>query len=402
MNVPLYRKQLLLLFSGTIILLFVGLIYAWSIIALPLEQEFSWTRDKTSLVFVAVMVFFTGGLILTGFISQYVSPKICLRISGLLIFAGFATASHVHTIAGMCFSYSLFCGLGIGITYNTVLSTTLLWFPERTGFASGFLLGGFGLSSFVFGPIVSFLLNSGFGWRRSFFALGIMYLVLILFESFLIEKPRKQADTGDAAEEEGGRNYLPSELLRSGLFRRFFLWGTLLGSCTLNITGIGALFASDMGAGAMLAAAALGFISIGSGCGRIGMGFFYDCFGRKYSMVLMISLLFAGILPLICVFFLHSYFLVFTGFFLTGLAGGSLPTIYSCVCKKYFGAKHFSYNIALFNSTNFPCVFLGNFVGGIIRTLTGSYLPVFVGMAGFCILAFFVQLWLERKLGFHI
>jgi OFA family oxalate/formate antiporter-like MFS transporter len=397
MSVSIYRKKPLLLFSGTTILLFMGLIYAWSIIALPMEEEFSWTRDKTALVFVAVMVSFTSALILTGLISQYASPKTCIRISGLLIFTGFAIASRVQTIAGMCFSYSLFCGLGIGVTYNTVLSTTLLWFPERTGFASGFLLGGFGLGSFVFGPVVSFFLRSGFGWRRVFLALGAVYLVVTLFESFLIEKPRKQVDIDSAAEKKDGPNYPPAELLRSGLFWRIFMWGTLLRSCTLNITGIGALFASDMGAGAMLAAFALGCMSLGSGCGRIGMGFFYDRFGRRSSMFLMLLLLFTGILPLMGTFFLHNYFLIFAGFFLTGLAGGSLPTIYSCVCKNYFGTKYFSYNIAFFNSTNFPCVFLGNFIGGIIRTRTGSYLPVFAGMAVFCFLAFWFQLRLERK-----
>jgi OFA family oxalate/formate antiporter-like MFS transporter len=314
-----------------------------------------------------------------------------------LIFAGFAIASRVQTIAGMCFSYSLFCGLGIGIIYNTVLSTTLLWFPEKTGFASGFLLGGFGLGSFVFGPIVSFFLQSGFGWRRVFLALGVVYLVVTLFESFVIEKPWKQANIDSVVERTAVRNYPPAKLLRSGLFWRIFVWGTLLGSCTLNIAGIGALFASDMGTGAMLAAFALGSISLGSGCGRIGMGFFYDRFGRKSSMFLMILLLFTGILPLIGVFFLRNYFLIFIGFFLTGLAGGSLPTIYSCVCKNYFGTEYFSYNIAFFNLTNFPCVFLGNFIGGIIRTQTGSYLPVFAGMAGFCFLAFLIQLRLERK-----
>jgi OFA family oxalate/formate antiporter-like MFS transporter len=398
MNSSLNHKQLLLLFSGIIILIFMGLIYAWSIIALPLEQEFSWTRDKTSLAFVAAMVFFTIGLILTGFISQYVSPKVCIRISGLLICAGFTIATRVHTIAGICFSYSLFCGLGIGITYNTVLSTTLLWFPEKTGFASGFLLGGFGLGSFVLGPVLSFFLYNGFGWRCVFFALGFIYLGLSVFESFLIEKPRRQAGSDGIEEGKDDWDYPPAELLRSDLFWRFFLWGTLLGSCTLNITGIGALFASDMGAGTMLAAVTLGLISLGSGCGRIGMGVFYDRFGRKYSMLLMISSLFAGILPLMGVFFLHGYFLILIGTFLTGFAAGSLPTLYSCLCKKYFGMKYFSRNIAFFNSTNFPGVFLGNFIGGIIRTRTGSYLPVFAGMGGFCILAFFVQLRLDRKL----
>ena len=49
--------------GSTTIMLFLGLIYAWSIFVAPLENEFGWTRDETSLTFTICMsLFCIGGL----------------------------------------------------------------------------------------------------------------------------------------------------------------------------------------------------------------------------------------------------------------------------------------------------------------------------------------------------
>jgi OFA family oxalate/formate antiporter-like MFS transporter len=401
--VDINKRKILLLSSGSLILLFMGLIYSWSILAIPLEREFSWTRDKTSIIFVFAIIFFTFGLILTGFISKYFSPKICVRIAGLLICAGFVRASFSNTIGGMCFGYSFLCGLGIGITYNTVLTSTLLWFPEKTGFASGFLLGGYGLGGFILGPAVSRLINSDFGWRNTFLVLGFLYLILIMTESFIIQRPDEAGTPGIRGEAEPDRDKKPAcrdvppqQMLTIPLFKWFFLWGTVIGSCTVGIIGIGALFAVDIGAGTTLAAIIAGFISIGNGGGRIAFGLMYDHYGRRSAMVLIMFLFLTGVILLMVVFFSPNYFFLIAGYLLTGLSCGGMPAVYSCVCKKQFGDRHFSYNIAIFNATNVPCVFIGNYAAGIIRTRSGSYLPVLIGMIGFCVLAFLIHLRLER------
>ena len=47
----------------TLLLLFLGLIYAWSVFRIPLETEFGWTPSQASLVFsVSMMLFCLGGL----------------------------------------------------------------------------------------------------------------------------------------------------------------------------------------------------------------------------------------------------------------------------------------------------------------------------------------------------
>ncbi|AEF80734.1 MFS transporter [Leadbettera azotonutricia] len=386
-----------MLISGSLILLLMGLLYGWSIIALPLEREFAWTRDKTSLIFVAVMVFFTSGVLAGGPVSKRFSPGVCIRISGFLIFAGFVLASRVDSVWGMCLSYGFLCGLGIGITYNVVLTATLFWFPGKTGLASGFLLGGFGLGSFALGPAVSALINSSMGWRRGFLIIGAVFLVLVFVESFIICKPKEgeieqeSHDSGEGGKNPVERNSSPGEMLGSPFFRRMYLWGTVLSSCTVGILGIGALFASDMGAGYTLAAVMSGFLSIGNGGGRIAFGLVYDRFGRKFSMRTGALFFLSGVTLLIISHFTANLLLVGLGYFFAGLCCGALPPIYSCTCRKYFGPRYFSWNIGLFNSTNIPAVLIGNFAAGILRSKTGSYLPVFGVMAIFSILAFGIE-----------
>ncbi len=44
-----------------VILLLLGIAYAWSIFVGPLENAYGWTRMQTSLAFTILMVGFSGG-----------------------------------------------------------------------------------------------------------------------------------------------------------------------------------------------------------------------------------------------------------------------------------------------------------------------------------------------------
>ena len=46
---------------GFILLIFLGVSYAWSIFVQPLEEEFGWLRSQTSIAFTISMVFFCVG-----------------------------------------------------------------------------------------------------------------------------------------------------------------------------------------------------------------------------------------------------------------------------------------------------------------------------------------------------
>lgn len=140
-----------MLIIGAFLMLFLGLIYAWSLFAAPLEAEFGWSRSQTSVTFSISMITFCLGSIMSGFILKKRPPRNVLLISAVLFLIGFFMTSRITNIWGLYLSYGVLCGLGVGLSYNAILSTVPKWLPGRGGFATGTLLMGMGLGSLILG-----------------------------------------------------------------------------------------------------------------------------------------------------------------------------------------------------------------------------------------------------------
>jgi len=57
---------------GVIILLFAGMVYAWSVSSSPIAQEFTdWTVAHLSLTFTIVMILFCIGCMAGGFLAFF-------------------------------------------------------------------------------------------------------------------------------------------------------------------------------------------------------------------------------------------------------------------------------------------------------------------------------------------
>ena len=70
---------------GVIVLLFAGLVYAWSVLSTPIAAEFtSWTKAQLSLTFTIVMILFCIGSLLCGLLSGKLSAKMSVRIGAVL------------------------------------------------------------------------------------------------------------------------------------------------------------------------------------------------------------------------------------------------------------------------------------------------------------------------------
>ena len=134
---------------GVIVLLFAGLVYAWSVLSTPIAAEFtSWTKAQLSLTFTIVMILFCIGSLLCGLLSGKLSAKMSVRIGAVLFLLGFFLASRTQSVAMLYIGFGVLCGLSSGLCYNAVMSTMVRWFPDRPGLISGVLLMGFGGGSF--------------------------------------------------------------------------------------------------------------------------------------------------------------------------------------------------------------------------------------------------------------
>ena len=80
---------------GVIVLLFAGLVYAWSVLSTPIAAEFtSWTKAQLSLTFTIVMILFCIGSLLCGLLSGKLSAKMSVRIGAVLVTMN--TAYKIH------------------------------------------------------------------------------------------------------------------------------------------------------------------------------------------------------------------------------------------------------------------------------------------------------------------
>ena len=102
---------------GVIVLLFAGLVYAWSVLSAPIAAQFSaWTKAQLSLTFTLVMIFFCLGSLLCGLLVGKLSAKATIWGSAVLFLAGFLLASRAQSLIMLYLSFGLMCGLGSGLS----------------------------------------------------------------------------------------------------------------------------------------------------------------------------------------------------------------------------------------------------------------------------------------------
>ncbi len=384
------------LMTGLILLLFVGLLYAWSIFVKPLEEEFGWARNQTSLVFVLSMISYNIGSILCGLLLKKFSEKKALFTAMCLLCTGFLGASHINTIYGLYFFYGVLCGLGIGLTYNVVLTTVLTWFPENAGMAGGVLLMGFGSGGFLFSRILSVFLHSDWGWRGSFKILALSFWIIMTIGIFIIRRSPLQSteiakgadcgktvagitqsllDSGALGALDHGKpvvDITPGQMLRTKFFKFFFAWLVLLGAVGMTVISSGALLAEKINATVSQASFAVGILSAGNGLGRVIYGRLCDITGKKVFAISTLSFLISAIL-LLKAMVSGSFALLQLTFILVGVSYGSLPVLIAYFCRIKYGTAHLSINLAILSMNGMITSILGSYGAGLIYTITGTY-----------------------------
>ena len=103
------------LIVGTIILLVLGSLYAWSTYRGTLVDEFGWSISSAQLTFsISMMTFCLGGLV-SGVISGKTGPKVPAIGSAVLMFAGLLLSSMISSLPALYMAYGILYGFGVGM-----------------------------------------------------------------------------------------------------------------------------------------------------------------------------------------------------------------------------------------------------------------------------------------------
>ena len=370
--------------------------------------------DQTSLTFSVSMMAFCLGTLVGGRLQKLLSATRILQIASILFLGGFVGASFITTPLGLYIAYGVCCGFGVGLAYNALLATVPSWFPDKTGFSSGLMLMGMGISSLLLGGVVQQVLNR-IVWTVTFRLLGAIFFLLFFLTAPLIRRkvvPAPSSSTTPSASgskssatiavisDAGGSDLTLGQTIRTLSFWILFVWAVLGNSAGLGLVSNAFMMAAEVGFAETFIPVMVGLVSAGNGVGRFLFGAFVDRFSERVSAVAVSVMMALGF-----VFNWYalqrsdgtSQIMTIVGFVLCGLAYGGVVTMTSVLTKRLYGETHFPDNLGAILMNLFPAAMLGPTIVARLFEQTSGYSYSHVVLAIVAALSIIPGLFLRRR-----
>lgn len=376
---------------GMLIQLCAGIIYMWSVFKGPVAEYLAWDPSKAALTSSIMLSVFVLGIIVGGKAQDKAGPKIVTVAGSVLLSLGMILTSFVTQESPwlVYITYGVVGGFGVGTVYTATVSVIQKWFPDKRGFATGFMVAAFGFSLVIFAPATSSMLaNSGVPF--TFRTYGIIFLVLCVLCALRIDNPPAgYVPPGFIAAKVQAtkRQYTTSEMLKTGQFYLIALSLFCILPAYFILNPLFITLGAERGLSSQLAVLGVMITGIASAAGRLLTSWISDLIGRKRAVCGIILITIASILTMIIaqgVLFLICIAAIAFGF-------GGAAGVYPAITADNFGTKHIG--------LNYGCVMVGfgtsALVFPIISNLlikNGVYTASFLLAAVTCVIALILVL----------
>jgi len=244
-----------------------------SVLILPLEHEFGWSRTTISMV-ISLNIALYG---LIGPFSAAAMQRYGIRPLVLGALALLALGTFVSTMMSMpwhmMLAWGILVGAGSGVAANTLAATIVgRWFETRRGLAMGLLTASSATGQMVFLPLMAYMVDH-YGWRSvAFLVSAVAALAIPLVAIFLPERPQDiglqtYGTVGDAPPEARPETKNPLAIAFSALgkairIRDFWLLFFSFFICGMSTNGyIGSHFIAMCGDYGILAVGGAGILA---------------------------------------------------------------------------------------------------------------------------------------------
>lgn len=349
------RKRYIYLFASAASFLVLGLVYAWSLFATPLATIYGWEMSAVKVTFtICMMSFCVGGLIGVRVLKRLGVKGAVLLAASLLVcgFAGTALFAP-QGIFALYLCYGVLIGCGTGLGYNVVIATITLWFPDKTGFASGVMFTGFGLGSLTLGTLANTIIET-VGITAAFAVVaataGIVFVLLALLIkrapdniAELLGAEKKKVVTSDPEADKRA-------IFRDPAFYSYYVWAIIILGAGLVMIGTSKQGAIELGVDAAFATALVGIIPIVNGISGLSMGVIYDKMGLRFAMTLVATVAFVSCTILAIAFWSGIGAVYVVGCLVLVTAYGSVAPLATGFARERYGAKRFPQHLAIVNT----------------------------------------------------
>lgn len=288
-----------------------GLRSVFGVYIKPMEAEFGWSRGALSGAAAISLLLLGASGPLAGRLADRWGPRRVVGASLLLLGAGSIGASFVQTLWQVYATTGLMMAIGSGgLGLATGSAVVARWFETRRGLVIGIAAGGMSAGQLIVIPLAT-ALTVWFGWRTSFFSLGIGLLAFVLPVGLWLVRNdpadralRPYGATGPiqtAAQALATQNAARVSVVEAAQFPQFWLLLATFFVCGYTSNGMVLTHfmphALEHNFTPFQASSALGVMGAMNVLGTIGSGWICDHFGRRgplatYYFLRGVSLLF--------------------------------------------------------------------------------------------------------------
>jgi MFS family permease len=356
----------------------------------PIEAEFGWTRQQLSGA-AALSLFVLGAVgPAVGWLADTWGPRRVMLLSSAVLGIGTVLASFVGHLWQLYASAGVLMAMGSGgLGMATSSSVAARWFVARRGLILGILGGAMSAGQMLIVPL-SMVIIRLYGWRASFFWLGVGVLVLAIpvVLAFVQNDPKDKGLEPYGKNTAAGRAFggttderrVPvSEAMTIPAF--WLLAGTFF-VCGYTSNGLVLTHliphAAEHGFSEMHAAQALGLMGAMNIVGTILSGWICDRFGRKGPLAF-----YYGVRGLSLVFLLYVWNVpslhIFAAIFGLNYISTVPPT--TTLTANIFGRLSVGALSGWIFFSHQVGSAIGAWAGGAIFDATGSYAWAFLSAA---------------------
>jgi OFA family oxalate/formate antiporter-like MFS transporter len=373
--------------------------YSYGAFFTPIQEEFHWSRAVTSLAYSFSRV--EGGLegLITGPLTDKFGSRFMVRVGWTMMALGFFLMHYINSFWLFILSYTVLVSLGgnSGL-YMPMQTTVAKWFHKKRGMALGFLTSGGALGGSILVPITAWLITS-YGWRIAVIPLAIVAGILGWGLSFVLKphgperyglnvdgaKPEPvKAASSEAVSQTAETNAKVAEgLTLKEAARTPAFWmicvAFFFAQCALSAIIVHQIpFLQDMGVSPVLAASALGTLTLMSVPARLLGGWLADRWNVKLMYSIGSFVQAAGLL-----IFSQAINMTWVWIFVVvyGSSYGLRITLEPVIRARFFGRRSFGSVYGYINAFAVMGSFFGSFFAGWIYDTTGSYEIAFLTFA---------------------
>lgn len=375
---------------------------AYSLLLPPLIDEFQWDRGLAAGAF---SFGFLASAILSPIVGRVIDargPRVVILCGVMLTTTGLLLAPLIERPWHLYATLGVLVGGGANLMTYTVHSQFLPnWFVARRGLAISIAFAGAGVGAIVLLPWLQSIILAQ-GWRASCWAIGLLVLIAVAPLNLLVRKrPEDLGLLPDGASgalvEAGGKK--PSNvvdpawvavewtLARASRTARF--WWIVVGYfCALvawyAVQVHQTKYLIEIGFGPLVAAWALGAVSVIAIPGQIILGGLSDRVGREWIWTAGCCGFAISYVVLIAMEHTASAALLYAMVFTQGFFGYALTSVMGPIVVEIFDGPHYG---SIFGTVTVALIgggAAGPWFAGVIHDATGSYRLAFILIIGCC------------------